>query len=166
MEYFKIGKITAPVGIKGEIRVYPYTNEITRFSAVKELTVEGEEAVRSVEKFRVDKNMVVLKLSGIDDRNTSETYRNKNLLVDKEEFDLDEDVFYADDLIGMEVFDESGNLLGELSDILNKPTQDLYEVSCGDGKSFVIPAVKEFILDVDTEENKMVVHLIDGLMDL
>ena len=166
MEYFKIGKITAPVGIKGEIRVYPYTDEITRFSAVKELTVEGEEAVRSVEKFRVDKNMVVLKLSGIDDRNTSETYRNKNLLMDKEEFDLDEDVFYADDLIGMEVFDESGNLLGELSDILNKPTQDLYEVSCGDGKSFVIPAVKEFILDVDTEENKMVVHLIDGLMDL
>ena len=166
MEYFKIGKITAPVGIKGEIRVYPYTDEITRFSAVKELTVEGEQTVRTVEKFRADKNMVVLKLSGIDDRNTSETYRNKFLLVDKEKFELEEDVFYADDLIGMEVYDEEGKLIGELTDILNKPTQDLYEISYGEDKKFVIPAVKEFILDVNIDENKMTVHLIDGLMDL
>ena len=166
MEYFKIGKITAPVGIKGEIRVYPYTDEITRFSAVKELTVEGAETVRTVEKFRADKNMVVLKLSGIDDRNTSETYRNKFLLVDKEKFELEDDVFYADDLIGMEVYDEEGKLIGELTDILNKPTQDLYEISYGEEKKFVIPAVKEFILDVNIDENKMTVHLIDGLMDL
>ncbi len=166
MEYFKIGKITAPVGIKGEMRVYPYTDETARFSAVKEFTVEGEETARAVEKFRADKNMVVLKLSGIDDRNTSEAYRNKFLLVDKERFDLEDDVYYADDLIGMKVYAEEGELIGELTDILNKPTQDLYEVTCSKDKKFVIPAVKEFILDVNIDENKMTVRLIDGLADL
>ena len=166
MEYFKIGQITAPVGIKGEIRVYPYTDEITRFSAVKELIVDGEKTPRTVEKFRKDKNMVVLKLSGIDDRNTSETFRNKDLFVDKEDFVLDEDVYYVEDLIGMKVFDEEEKEIGEIIDVINNPTQDLYRIKTRDEKEFSLPAVDEFIIDIDLDENKMTVHLVEGITDL
>jgi len=166
MEYFKLGQITSPVGIKGEMRVYPYTDDTTRFSAVKTILVEGEKEPRRLEKSRPDKNLVVIKLSGIDDRNASELYRGKNLLVNKEDFPLDEDVFFADDIVGIEVYTEDGQRVGKVSNILNKPNQDIYEIEKEDGKSFMLPAVKEFVLDVNVSEGKMTVHLIDGIMDL
>lgn len=166
MEYFKLGQITSPVGIKGEMRVYPYTDDTTRFSAVKTILVEGEKEPRKLEKYRPDKNLVVIKLSGIDDRNASELYRGKNLLVNKEDFPLDEDVFFADDIVGIEVYTEDGQRVGKVSNILNKPNQDIYEIEKEDGKSFMLPAVKEFVLDVNVSEGKMTVHLIDGIMDL
>lgn len=166
MEYFKLGQITSPVGIKGEMRVYPYTDDTTRFSAVKTILVEGEKEPRKLEKSRPDKNLVVIKLSGIDDRNASELYRGKNLLVNKEDFPLDEDVFFADDIVGIEVYTEDGQRVGKVSNILNKPNQDIYEIEKEDGKSFMLPAVKEFVLDVNVSEGKMTVHLIDGIMDL
>lgn len=166
MDYFKLGQITSPVGIKGEMRVYPYTDDTTRFSAVKTILVEGEKEPRTLEKSRPDKNLVVIKLSGIDDRNASELYRGKNLFVNKEDFPLDEDVFFADDIIGIEVFSEDGQRVGKVINILNKPNQDIYEIEKADGNSFMLPAVKEFIVDVDTKEGKMTVHLIDGITDL
>ena len=166
MEYFKLGQITSPVGIKGEMRVYPYTDDTTRFSAVKTILVEGEKEPRKLEKSRPDKNLVVIKLSGIDDRNASELYRGKNLFVDKADFPLDDDVFFADDIIGIEVFGDDGRKIGTVKNILNKPNQDIYEIEQEDGKCFMLPAVKEFVIDVDTDEGRMTVHLIDGITDL
>ena len=166
MEYFKLGQITSPVGIKGEMRVYPYTDDTTRFSAVKTILVDGEKEPRRLERFRRDKNLVVIKLSGIDDRNASELYRGKNLFVDKKDFPLEEDVFFADDIVGIEVYSEDGKRVGKVTDILNKPNQDIYEIETQEGKTFMLPAVKEFVLDIDTSEGKMTVHLIDGITDL
>jgi len=166
MDLFKIGQITAPVGIRGEIRVYPYTEEMTRFSAVKTLLIEGEKEPRGVEKFRQDKNLVVIKLSGIDDRNTSELLRGKNLFVDKKDFCLDDNSYYTEDLIGMNVIDDKGNSVGLLKSINANPAHDLYEIEKPDGGSFMLPAVKQFILSVDTENKQITVHLIDGISDL
>jgi len=166
MDYFKLGQITAPVGIKGEMRVYPYTDDITRFSAVKTLIVEGEKEARSIEKLRSDKNLLVIKLSGIDDRNTSESYRGKNLLVSKEDFSLSEDVYFAEDIIGIKVIDEDEHNVGIVKNILNKPGQDIYEIEKPDGKSFMLPAVKEFVLEINPEKGCMKVHLIEGISDL
>ena len=166
MEYFKLGQITSPVGIKGEMRVYPYTDDTTRFSAVKTILVDGEKEPRRLERFRRDKNLVVIKISGIDDRNASELYRGKNLFVDKKDFPLEEDVFFADDIVGIEVYSEDGKRVGKVIDILNKPNQDIYEIETQEGKTFMLPAVKEFVLDIDTSEGKMTVRLIDGITDL
>ena len=166
MDIFKLGQITSPVGIKGEMRVYPYLDDMTRFSAVEKVLIDGENEYRTVEKFRVDKNLAVMKLSGIDDRNASELYRGRFIVLPKSEMpSLPENTYYSDELIGMDVVDENGVLLGALEDINQNSKQDLYVVNTGE-KSFMIPAVAEFILSVDTENKKMTVHLIDGLADL
>ena len=162
MSLFKLAKITAPVGIKGEIRVYSYLNELTRFSDIEEVFLDGR--TYELENARVQKGMVVLKLSGIDDRNAAELLRDKELFADKNEVDLGEDNYFTDELIGCAVEDENGEKVGELTDIISNPAHDLYQITTQAGKSFLLPAVHEFILSVDTENRLIRVHLIEGLI--
>lgn len=165
MDAVKLGKITAPVGIKGEVRVYPYTDEPTRFSSVEKLNIG--EIVFTVEKVRYVKNMVVLKLSGIDNRNDAERMRGKELTIEKEMlWEIPEDTYFVKDLLSSTVLLEDGTLVGKLSDVIHNKAQDLYEVTKEDGHRFLIPAVKEFVLRVDIENKEMIVHLVDGLEDL
>lgn len=166
MSMFELGKITAPVGIKGEVRVMPFIGDYSEFSRLKEVFIEGEKEARSIEKCRADKAMMVLKLSGINDRNSSEAFRNKKLLVPKDKLKLAKDSYFVDELVGIEVYSEDGVLIGKLSEVVNKPTQDLYMIETPEGKTFLLPAVKDFILDIDTDNKRMKVHLIDGIMDL
>ncbi len=163
MEKVKVGQITAPVGIKGEIRVFPYTDGTARFSDIEKLFVGDEKISRRIEKFRVDKNLVILKLEGIDDRNTSETLRGKDLFVQREDYELEEDSYFYDDLIGCSILTEDGITAGTLINIIQNTAQGLYEIRTDEGKSFLLPAVKEFVLDVDIENKKIVVHLIEGI---
>ncbi len=163
MERVKVGQITAPVGIKGEIRVFPYTDGTARFSDIEKLFLGDEKILRRVEKIRADKNLIILKLEGIDDRNTSETLRGKDLFVPKDDYELDEDSYFYDDLIGCSIVTEDGLTAGILTNIIQNTAQDLYEIKTEDGKSFLLPAVKEFILDVDIENKRIKVHLIEGI---
>ena len=165
MKRIKLGKITAPVGIKGEVRVYPYLEQ-ARFSDLESLCIEQGEAVR-IEKIRQDKNMLVLNLSCCSDRNAAETLRNKELyLPDGEELDLGEDNYLIEDLIEMDVVAKDGALLGKLTDVISRSAQDLYEITKPDGGTFLLPAVKEFIVSIDLDERKMTVDLPEGLTDL
>ncbi len=167
MDSLRLGQITAPVGIKGEIRVYPYQDDIMRFSGIRELFIEGENEKRTVEKFRVtDSKMLVLKLSGTDDRNASELLRGKYLSVPKSEISLEENDYFIEDLIGMNVFDESGKKIGVLRDVLSNTNQDRYLIEDSVGKRFELPAVREFIVDVNIGEKAMTVRLIEGITDL
>ena len=165
MERIKLGQITAPVGIRGEIRVYPYLEQ-ARFSDIREVCVEGGSPVR-VEKCRMDKNMVVLKLAGTDTRNDSESLRGRTLyLPEGVEPDLGEDTYLIDRLLGMSVVTEAGEAVGVLKDVISRPAQDLYEIEKKDGGSFLLPAVREFILKVDTAGRTMTVKLPEGITDL
>ena len=165
MNKVRIGQITAPVGIKGEVRVFPYTDRESRFSDIQRVFLgEGEDEHR-IEKVRFDKGMVVLKLSGIDDRNTSETLRSKNLYVLRDEYVLDDDSYFLEDLLGCSVFSDEGKALGRLTDVIQNTAQDIYKVTGEDGKSFLVPAVKEFIRNVDIENKMITIHLIEGLTD-
>ena len=165
MESVKLGKITAPVGIKGEVRVFPYTDEPTRFSSIEKLDVEGTPF--DVEKVRFLKNMVVLKLSGIDSRNDAERMRGKELSIEKEMlWEVPEDTYFVKDLLGSTVVLEDGTLVGKLSDVIKNKAQDLYEVTKEGENTFLIPAVKEFVLNVDTVKKEIVVRLVEGLDDL
>ena len=166
MERIKLGIITAPVGIKGEVRVYPFTDEITRFSAIKELEIENTPAV--IENCRYQKDMVVLKLSVIPDRNAAEAARNKTLYLRKENlWEVPKDTYFCQDLIGMKVVSVEGEELGTLVEVIkNTAYQDIYRVEKPDGKDFMIPAVKEFIEDVNIDGKIITVKLIEGLTDL
>ena len=162
MDIIKLGKITAPQGIKGEVRVYPYTDQPTRFSEIEAVLLNGRRC--RIEKARYMKNMAVLKLEGIDDRNAAEAMRNRELLLPREElWKQPEDTYFVDDLVGCAVVSEDGAPVGTLKTIHSRPAQDLYEIERADGSAFLLPAVKEFVKDVKTDEKIIVIHLIEGL---
>lgn len=165
MNSIKLGKITAPVGIKGEVRVYPFTDEPTRFSSLKK--VDAGEVSFDIQKVRYAKDMVVLKLAGIDTRNDAELMRGKELSIKTDElWEIPEDTYFVKDLLDCSVFLEDGSLVGTLSDVIKNKAQDLYQVTKESGHTFLIPAVKEFILRVDIQSKEIVVRLPEGLEDL
>ena len=162
MDTIKLGKVTAPQGIKGEVRVYPYTDEITRFSEIEGVLLDGRK--RKIQNARYMKNMAVLKLEGIDDRNAAEAIRGKELLLSKEDlWEQPEDTYFIDDLVGCAVVSEDGASVGMLKSIISRPAQDLYEIERADGSAFLLPAVKEFVKNVDLTNKIITIHLINGL---
>lgn len=161
---FKLGQIVNAVGLKGENRVYPYTDYKERFEELKQLYIEDE--IYEIEKVRYMGQMVIIKFAGISDRNAAEALKGKYLYIDRENArKLDEDEYFVADLIGMKVLDEAGNPVGTLSDVIQNTAQDVYEIELPDGKKFMIPAVGEFILNVDMDSRIMVVKLIEGMID-
>lgn len=165
MDSVKLGKITAPVGIKGEVRVYPYTDEPTRFSTIENLDADGVSF--HIERVRYSKNMVILKLLNVDSRNAAEQMRGKELSIPKELlWDIPEDTYFIKDLLGCNILSEEGVCVGILSDVIQNKAQDLYEITKEDGRTFLIPAVKEFVLQVDTQNKRIKVRLVEGLTDL
>ena len=162
MDTIRLGKITAPQGIKGEVRVYPYTDGPERLFQVEAAYLDGVR--RRIEKVRVMKNLAVLKLEGIDDRNAAEAVRGRELLLPREElWEQEEDTYFIDDILGSAVVSEESLPVGTLKQIHSRPAQDLYEIERADGSTFLLPAVKEFVRNVDTENRIITVHLIEGL---
>ena len=162
MDIIKLGKITAPQGIKGEVRVYPYTDKPTRFSEIGSVFLQGRRC--RIEKARYMKNMAVLKLEGINDRNAAEAVRNQELMLPREElWAQPEDTYFVDDLVGCTVVSEDGAPAGTLKKIHSRPAQDLYEIERDDGSAFLLPAVKEFVRNVDVANRIIKIHLIEGL---
>ena len=165
MQKVKIGHITAPVGIRGEIRVFPYTDRESRFYDMKKIYVGEGDDQYTVESVRFNKGMVVIKFREVSDRNTSESLRGRNLYVDRDQYLLEEGSYFLDDLMKCSVFSDDDTFLGKMVDVIQNSYQDIYVIEKEDGKSFLVPAVKEFIKAVDISDKKIVIHLIDGLID-
>ena len=165
MSKIELGQITSAVGIKGEVRVYPYTDEPGRFRQIKELELDGKYV--GIESVRYQKNMVILKLSSIPDRNAAEAARGKKLYLDRERlWEVPENTYFVEDLIGMRVIRRDGSFCGTLKEVVGNPAHDMYRIEREDGKSFLLPAVSQFIADVDTDGRVMTVDLIEGLEEL
>lgn len=165
MDRIKIGQIVNVVGLKGELRVYNYSDYKERFEEFKELYVE--DIPFEIMHVRYMKEMVVLKLKGIEDRTQAEKYKGKNLyILEKDLRVLPEDTYYVKDLIGLSVVDEDGKSIGVLSDIIQNSAQDIYEVEMENKNKFLIPAVGQFILNIDLESKRITVRLMEGLVEL
>ena len=161
----RIGVITAAVGIKGEVRVMPFTDTPERFRQVKFLELDGKRT--AVQSGRVMKNMAVIKLQGVNSRNDAELLQNKELWIDRKDlWKVPEDTYFVQDLQGSRIFLEDGTPLGTLTKVIANPGHDLYEITKKDGKSFLLPAVKEFVRAIDLEKQTVTVRLIEGLEDL
>ncbi|MGN1351095.1 MAG: ribosome maturation factor RimM [Anaerovoracaceae bacterium] len=162
LDRIKVGKITAASGIRGEVRVYPYTDDPHRFDELAQLYV-GEDLM-TVERARYQKNLVILKLAGIDDRNSAEALRNRYLTIDRSQLrELAEDEYFVFDLIGLEAVDQEGRHIGTVSDVIQNTAQDLYEIRMDDGKKYLVPAVYEIVTDIDINSGIMKINPIDGL---
>lgn len=164
LKRFKLGQIVNAVGLKGESKVYPYTDYKERFEELDSLYIEN--TVYKIEKVRYMGEMAIIKFAGVSDRNAAEALKGKYLYIDRENArELGEDEYFVPDLIGLQVKDEAGENIGELCDVIQNSAQDVYEIKMPDGKTFMIPAVGEFILKVDMDNREMVVRLIEGMID-
>jgi len=163
MDKVKIGTIVKAVGLKGQVKVFSYAGSKERYRQLEK--VYAADTLHTVESVRFLKENIVLKLSGIDDRDAAEEAKGKDIFIEASELpELPEGEYYIRDVIGFSVFLEQGRLLGRLTDVIKGYAQDLYEVETADEKKALIPAVEEFVLDFNVAEKKIVVKLIEGLI--
>ena len=159
---FEVGKIVNTFGIKGEVKVNLYTEDISNFKTNNKVYVNDKEM--QVENSRLQKNMLILKLKGIDNMNDAEDLRGSIIKVDRSKNDLPEGTYYIADLIGLDVYTEDGSLLGKVIDIYNTGANDIYTVKTQDGKEVLLPAIKDVIKQVDIQNGKIIVHILKGLI--
>ncbi len=165
VEQFNIGQIVNVVGIKGELRVYPLTDYKERFEEIESVIIQEQNY--EIENVRYHKGLVILKLKGIDNRNIAENYKMNYVKIDRKDARvLPEDTYYVADLVGCEVYTTEGEYIGVLIDVIQNSAQDLYEVETQESKQVLIPAVNEFIKEVDVEKHLIKVRLIEGMMDI
>lgn len=165
--YLRVGVISSTHGIKGEVKVYPTTDDPNRFKLLKEVLLDtGKEHLPlEIEGVKFFKQMVILKFKGIDDINDIEKYRGRDLLITRENaVKLEKDEYFIFDLIDSEVITEEGQKLGVLAEILTTAANDVYVVKTAEGKEILLPSIKECILDIDAENKKITVHLMKGLV--
>ncbi len=162
----EIGQIVNTFGIKGEVKVKPFTDDINRFDELKKVYVKTKTGIKQykIENVKYHKNMVLLKLEGINRIEDAEMLRNLFLEIDREDaIPLEEGTYFIADLIGLEVYTDEGKLLGKVDDIYNTGSNDIYVVKDELGKQILLPAIKEVIKEVKLDE-KIIVHLIQGLV--
>ena len=168
-DLLQVGIITSTHGVRGEVKVYPTTDDPRRFRRLKEVVLDtGREKLNlEIEGVKFFKQFVILKFKGLDNINDIEKYRQKSLYVTrKNAVRLQRDEYFIADLIGLKVQDEDGAELGTVKDVIETGANDVYEVEMADGRSLLLPAIKQCILNVDVENGMMQVHLLEGLLDL
>ena len=167
-QMLRVGVITSTHGVRGEVKVFPTTDDAKRFKTLKKVILDGREPLElSIEQVKFFKNMVILKFKGYDNINDVETWRQRDLLITRDQaVELKEDEYFITDLIGLTVVNEEEAVLGRVKDVLETGANDVYVVELTGGKQLLLPAIKDCILNVDLEGGRMKVHVLDGLMDL
>lgn len=163
----EIGQIVNTYGIKGFVKVVPFTDNINRFEDLKTVYVETKKGLENfeIEEVKYAKNTVLLKLKGIDDINIAEKYKNCYIKISRENaVKLPEDTYFIVDLLDIKVYTDEDIYLGNIIDVYPTGSNDIYVVKNEEGKQVLLPAIGEVIKKVDIENKKMVVHLLDGLI--
>ena len=166
-EYFEIGQIVNTSGLKGEIKIKPFTDDITKFNSFKTIYISIKKELKEfkIEQVRFSKNMVFLKLEGIDSVEEAENYRNLYLKIKRnKEEKLEKDSYYIIDIIGCKVYTDEQKELGEIIDVFSTGSNDVYVVKDELGKQILLPAIKDVIKNVDIEGKVITVHLLEGLI--
>lgn len=160
--FFKVGQIVNTHGIKGEVKVFPLTDDVNNFKRYKKVLV-GDQWM-NIEGVKFQKDRVILKLEGITDMNEAETYKQKYLSIPREEEpELDEDTYYISDLIGCTVYDINGKDLGKIYDVIQTKNNDVYWIE--KPKQLLIPVLRDIVLEVDIEEKKVIIKPVGEWQD-
>ncbi|MDE6910957.1 MAG: ribosome maturation factor RimM [Lachnospiraceae bacterium] len=167
-DLLQVGAIAQTHGIRGEVKVFPMTDDVRRFQKLKEIILDTgkEKMTLEIESVKYFKKFVILKFKGFDNINDIERYKGKALYVTRENaVKLGRDEYFIADLIDLEVYDEDEHYLGVLVNVIETGANDVYEVRFEDGRVVLFPAIKQCILNIDMENRKMKVHIMDGLLD-
>ncbi|MBO6232665.1 MAG: ribosome maturation factor RimM [Clostridia bacterium] len=167
MQYLEVGQIVNTFGIKGQVKVVPFTDDVERFEELKKVYIVNKKLHKEVEieNVKYHKNMVLLKFKGLEKIEDVEIYKNCYLEIDRKDGKpLEEGVYYIVDLIGLDVYSDEGTHLGKVDDIYNTGSNDIYVVKDELGKQILLPGIDDVIKDVDLDNKKITVHLIEGLV--
>ena len=165
--YLRVGVISSTHGLKGEVKVFPTTDDPERFRKLKTVFLDtGKDyQLLTITGVRFFKNQVILKFKEFQDINEVERYRGRDLLIKREQaVPLGENENFIVDLIDLEVFDDTEQRLGILTDVLQTGAHDAYVVETEEGKEILLPAIPSCILEVDLENGRMLVHVPEGLL--
>ena len=166
-KYLEIGQIVNTFGIKGMVKVKPFSDDIRRFDKLKNVYIKKNsiEEKYIIEEVKYHKQMVLIKFKGIDKIEEAELLKNSYILINREDEEpLEEGVYYIVDLLGLDVYTDENILLGNLEDIYNTGSNDIYVVKNEIGKSILLPGIPDVIKNVDIENKKIIVHLLKGLV--
>lgn len=168
-ELLQVGIITTTHGVRGEVKVFPTTDDPARFKKLKNVILDtGKEKLDlEIAGVKFFKNMVILKFKGIDNINDVEKYRKMPLFVTRENaVELEKDEYFIADLIDMEVWTDEEERLGTLTDVMQTGANDVYVIRTESGEELLIPAIRDCVKEVDVKEGRMRVHLLPGLREI
>ena len=164
--YLEIGKIVAVQGLKGEVRVEPWCDSGEFLCEFDTLYFDKGETPLEITRSRVQKNIVIMKIEGIDTPEQAQNIRNKILYMDREDVELDEGAYFVQDLIGLEVIDnDNGTDYGKLCEVSFTGANDVYHIKDKDGRIRLIPAIPDVVIDTDITNGIMKIHVLEGLFD-
>lgn len=164
-EYLEAGKIVTTHGIKGEVKIMPYCDSAELLAEFDRLFLGKNHDEIIVERARVQKNMVIAKLEGFNTPEEAEKLRNKILFMHRDDLELDDDTYFIQDLIGMEVKDaDSDALYGTIADVMQTGANDVYVVR-GEEREYLVPAIADVVISTDLDSNIMTIRPLDGLFE-
>jgi 16S rRNA processing protein RimM len=164
MEKIKIGKVVNVQGLRGELRIFPYTQSPDRFFDLKTVYL-GEETME-ITGVRLKGSLVILKVQGVEDRTRAEAFKGRDVFMDEGDLEaLPAGTYYVRDLIGLPVEDKTRGPVGVLADVLDSGPQSVFVIRREDGSEFLVPAVEEFFTGVDKDRKVVLVELIEGMYE-
>lgn len=166
-DFLEIGQIVNTFGVKGMVKVVPFTDDVDRFEKLNKVFLEknNKTVEKEIEETKYHKNMILVKFKNVDTIEEAEKYVNAYLKVDRENaIELEEDEYFIADLLGSDVYTDENMLLGKLEDIYNTGSNDIYVVKDESGKQILLPAIADVIKNIDVQNQKIIVHLLDGLL--
>ena len=168
MEYLEIGQIVNTQGLKGEVRIYPYTDDIKRFDELKKIYVEIDNVKikLDIKSVRYYKNLVIAKFNNIDTIEDAMKYKGKYIFIDEEDkLDFPEDTYYIADLIDcMVINNDTQSQVGKVVDVFSTKANDVYVVKTEEGREILIPAIKNIIVSIDIKSKKIIVNNLEELI--
>ncbi len=166
MNLLEVGEIVNTHGLRGEVKIVPWTDTPDVFEDIKNIYLKNGN-ILTVKGVKYQKNNIIVKFGEISDIDEAMKYKGQVLSADRSELgELPEGVYYVADLIGMKVVTDAGEELGAVSDVIQTGANDIYEVKRKGEKPLLIPVIDDVVLNVDTESSVITVHLIEGLLDL
>ena len=165
MEFLEVGKIINTHGLRGDVKVMPWTDMPEDFEEIPVVYIrrKNDNEQLTVSKIKYQKNNLIVKFKELNDINQAEKYKGLVLYANREDlWELEEGVYYIADLIGLDVYDESGKI-GVLADVFNTGANDIYEVRREGKKNLLLPVIDEVVREIDLENKRITVHVMEGL---
>jgi len=164
-DYIKVGKLVNTHGIKGCIKCVPFTDDLERFDDLEYVYTEKDDIKRKIKDVWYRKGTVYLTLENIDDMDTAESFKNSYISIFEDQLrKLPEDTYYLFELVGVKVYSTEGEYIGEISEIYQPGANDVYEIK-NNNKTYLIPAVKEVIKEVNMKDRIIIINVIEGLLE-